>query len=391
MNPRTAIPVLHLSAPLTIAGAERVILNYLDYHDRERFQAHVASFINERKLTTNPFPDEVRSRDVDTRVISIRKSIDPRDIARVVAVIRRTGARILHTHGYRSDVIGLTAARICRIRTIATIHGWTPVTGRLRLYERADLFALRFFDRIIAVSETIHQGLLETGIRPDRVLTINNASPPRDVADTAGDSAFYRNRARQEFGLAADDFVIGIIGRLSEEKGVRYFLDALSLLKSSGLRARGLIVGDGPDDVLLRGYAESLGLRESALFAGFRRDMAPVYAAVDCIALPSLTEGIPMVVLEAFAHDRPVVATRVGGVPEIITDGRDGFLVDPRRPDLMAEKIMRVAGDRALRAELTARGRDTLATRFDPEIWARKIEAVYRDLLISEKKRISQE
>ena len=89
-----------------------------------------------------------------------------------------------------------------------------------------------------------------------------------------------------------------------------------------------------------------------------------------------------MVILEAFAHDRPVVATRVGGVPEVITDGSDGFLVEPCRPDLMAEKIMRIAGDRELRKELTARGRETLSTRFDPVAWARKIEGVYRGVLV---------
>jgi glycosyltransferase involved in cell wall biosynthesis len=179
-----------------------------------------------------------------------------------------------------------------------------------------------------------------------------------------------------------DDFVIGVVGRLSEEKGVRYFLDSLSLLNASGLRARALIVGDGPDAELLREYARTLGLQDSVIFAGFRKDILPVYAAVDCIALPSLTEGIPMVILEAFAHGRPVVATKVGGVPEVITDGRDGFLVEPCRPDLMAEKIMRLAGDRELRAELTARGRDTLLTRFDPVTWAQKIEDVYRGVLV---------
>jgi glycosyltransferase involved in cell wall biosynthesis len=187
---------------------------------------------------------------------------------------------------------------------------------------------------------------------------------------------------RQEFGLAEGDFVIGVVGRLSEEKGVRYFLDSLSLMKVSGFRARALIVGDGPDAELLRGHARTLGLLDSVIFAGFRTDIMPVYAAVDCIALPSLTEGIPMVILEAFAHNRPVVATRVGGVPEVITDGSDGFLVEPCRPDLMAEKIMRLAGDRELRKGLTARGRATLATRFDPVVWARKIEDIYRDVLV---------
>jgi glycosyltransferase involved in cell wall biosynthesis len=377
-----AISVLHLASPLTIAGAERVILNYLDYHDRDHFRLHVAAFINERKIASNPFPNEVRARSVDTRVISICKRIDLRDVARVIVAIRQTGARILHTHGYRADVVGLLAARICRIRTIATIHGWTPVTTSLRLYERADLLALRFFDRIIAVSDMIHQGFVETGIHHTRVLTLNNAVPPPDVEYAGKVSARLREDTRREFGLAADDFVIGIIGRLSEEKGVRYFLDSLSLLKVSGLRAKALIVGDGPDAELLRRYSRTLGLQDSAIFAGFRIDIAPIYAAVDCIALPSLTEGIPMVILEAFAHDRPVVATRVGGVPEVITDGSDGFLVEPCRPDLMAEKIMRLAGDRELRAGVTARGRVTLSTRFDPVVWARKIEDVYRSVLV---------
>jgi len=375
------LSVLHLASPLTIAGAERVILNYLDYHDRERFRLHVVSFINERKLATNPFPDEVRARSVDARVISICKRIDLRDVARVITAIRQTGARILHTHGYRADVVGLLAARICRIRAVATIHGWTPVTNSLRLYERADLLALRFFDRIIAVSDMIRQGLIETGIRPSRVLTLNNAAPPPDVEYTDRASARLREEARREFGLAEDDFVIGVVGRLSEEKGVRYFLDSLSLMKASGFRARALIVGDGPDAEMLRGYALSHGLQDSAIFAGFKKDIIPVYAAVDCIALPSLTEGIPMVILEAFAYDRPVVATRVGGVPEVITDGSDGFLVEPCRPDQMAEKIMRLAGDRELRAGLTARGRVTLSTRFEPVAWARKNEDIYRGVL----------
>ena len=375
------VPVLHLNAPLTIAGAERVILNYLDFHDRERFRIVVAPFINEHNIAANPFPEAVCCRRVECRVISICRSIDIRDIGKVVDAIRKSGSRIIHTHGYRADIIGLIAARLCRIRAVATVHGWTPVTNRLQRYEKMDRRALRHYDRVIAVSEAIRQGLLQTGLKAEAVVTINNAVPLPQISDGEAPSR-WRATVRREFGLAEDDFVVGVIGRLSEEKGVRYFLEALSLMRQPPPRVRGLIVGDGPEAETLRECAHSFGLGDAAVFAGFRREIPPLYAAVDCIALPSLTEGIPMVVLEAFAHGRPIVATRVGGVPEIVTDGRDGLLVESCQPEQMAEKIRLLADDSLLRELLVREAHITLITRFDPLVWAGKIEKLYNDLLV---------
>jgi glycosyltransferase involved in cell wall biosynthesis len=155
--------------------------------------------------------------------------------------------------------------------------------------------------------------------------------------------------------------ILGYVGRLSVEKGVTYLIDALARLKVKQAEVHLLIVGEGEQRANLQAQVESLGLRQAVKFLGERGDARQIIGALDLLVLPSLTEGLPNVVLEAFAYKTPVVATAVGGVPELVIDGETGWLVPPRDPHALAQAIL-----------------DALA---NPEEARRRAENAYKHLL----------
>lgn len=375
------IRVMHLNAPLTIAGAEKVILTYLEQADRQSYDVSVASFINPARCPDNPFPAAVESLGVRFLPIPINRSIDFRDIGKLISVIREHRVQILHTHGYRADLIGFIAARCCRVKLVSTVHGWMPLSGKLRLYETLDRWVLGRFDRVIAVSRPLAESLGSLWKRKDAVTLITNAVSVKDLVVSDVERRKLRTAIRHECGFQGVDYVIGIIGRLSSEKGVAHFLDGFSQLVGKHPHLKALIVGDGPERSLLTEQAKTLGIIDYVTFTGFRQDVNAIFQAIDVLVLPSLTEGIPIVVLEAFVQRVPVIASQVGGLPEIIEDGVNGLLVPPAEPERIAQALERLMTDALLLERLADSAHQLALERFDPHQWARRIEAVYSGLV----------
>jgi glycosyltransferase involved in cell wall biosynthesis len=202
------------------------------------------------------------------------------------------------------------------------------------VYLALDRASARLARRIIATSEAVAADLVASGQVPARKLvTIPNRPDPRDLAPTRP-----RDVVRRELGAGASDALIGVIARLTEQKGVADFLDALArLAHRPGWQAA--IVGDGPQRAELEARAYRLGLEPRCRFVGTRTDLGDVLGACDLLVVPSRSEGLPYVVLEAMVVGTPLIATRVGGIPEVILDGVRGVLVPPRAPDRLAAAI----------------------------------------------------
>ena len=373
---------MHLNAPLTIAGAETTILTFLEHAEKELFDLSVTSFINPIRCPDNPFPAAVEVRGGRFQLLPICRSIDVRDVGKVIRVLRKNRVQILHTHGYRADIIGLIAARYCGVRLVSTVHGWTPVSGKLRLYEALDLWALKHFDNVIAVARPLAETLVRSWGTDDKVTLLLNAVSFKGTVATSDESMQIRAAMRRECDLCPNDYVAGVIGRLSSEKGVNYFLESFPLLSVRFPQLKAIVVGNGTERHVLEAQAKKLGVLGNVKFLGYREDISDIFRALDVLVLPSLTEGVPIVVLEAFVHRVPVIASGVGGLPEIIDHGINGLLVPPGEPERIAQALEMLLTDIPHGERLAQTAYDRAMKQFDPQQWARRIEAVYSQVIL---------
>jgi len=277
---------------------------------------------------------------------------------------------LFHSHGYRPDVVDRGVARRLRIPTLSTVHGFTGGGPRNRLYERLQVRSLRRFDRVVAVSRPLMQFLETRGVRRERLRCIPNGW---------SDGTFLsRNEARRVLGLGETGFVIGWIGRLSAEKGPDVFLRALAAMGAPDVLA--CILGDGPDAERTRALAAELGLEARVRWCGVVPDAARVAPAFDVIALTSRTEGTPMVLLEGIAAGVPVVATRVGGVPDVVSE-EEVTLVPSEDSEAVASALSALLADPFTAQARALAARVRLARERDTASWVRQYEAVYRELV----------
>lgn len=278
---------------------------------------------------------------------------------------------LVHTHGYRPDILDGGVARRLGLPTISTEHGMSRMGGRTAVYEWLQMRAFRRFDAVAAVSAPIAAALVRHGVRPDRVHTIPNA--------WAGDVDFLdRDAARRELGLPLDEPILGWMGRLIGAKGGDVFLRALARLGPNAPRAA--LIGHGPEREALERLAAELGLSARVHFTGEVAEGARYLRAFDAFVLSSRTEGTPIVLFEAIAAGLPAVVTRVGGVPDVVGE-QEALLVDSEDEVGLSAAIEGVLADSVAATERASRARTGLNERFGLEPWLDRYEALYRSLV----------
>jgi glycosyltransferase involved in cell wall biosynthesis len=194
-------------------------------------------------------------------------------------------------------------------------------------------------------------------------------------------SSMTRQQARERLGIKDDRYIIGTLGRLETQKGLPYLVEALRLLSESGSRAFLLVVGSGREEERLREMVSRFGLEVCVQFLGMRRDVPEIHRAMDVFVLPSLWEGLPIALLEAMASGLPVVATPVGGVPEVVKNGKNGLLVPTKDPVALAEALRKIRQDPLLAEELGREGRETVRERYSHRRVAEEVMEIYRESL----------
>jgi len=288
------------------------------------------------------------------------------------------GPAILCTHGYKPIVMAVIGGMARRYPLVAFSHGETKESWRVSLYEAMERKAIGFAERIVCVSEAQKKRLLKYGIDERRCRVVHNAVWEPEYRCRDGSSAA-SVRARLEVPEGAK--LVVSAGRLSPEKGHAYLIEAVAQLVKDKIDAIFAFCGDGVCRDELGALAERKGVAGICRFLGFRHDLKDIFHAMDLLVLPSLTEGLPNVVLEAFACGKPVVATSVGGVPEVVRDGVNGILVPPRRPDLLAEAILHRLRNPEESRRMGMRGREIVAEEFTFEQQNRRLEAIYDEVL----------
>ena len=244
---------------------------------------------------------------------------------------------------------------------------------------RLDIQALKLCKRVLAVSDGIRNGLEERGINKEKISVITNAVPVPALA-MQNDK---RGRCfRQQHGISPEEFVFVYVGRLSEEKGLHYLLEAFSGLIRSAISARLVLIGDGPQHKVLKQRIAELDLEQRISLTGFQKQISPWLAIADCFVLPSLTEGTPMALLEAMAAGVPIVATGVGGVPDVITNGVNGLLVPCANAEALRHGMSRIIADPELRKKYRCEARKTVDSRYSVQPWCQKILQIYQGLCL---------
>jgi glycosyltransferase involved in cell wall biosynthesis len=280
--------------------------------------------------------------------------------AEVASKLADLKADILFCHGYKANLLGRPAARSRRIPAVAVSRGWTGESLRIRCYEALDRFHLRWMDEIVCVSEAQANRVRRTGVRPDLVRVIANAV---DVDRFADPDPLYRSKLHRYFRQPRS-VIVGAAGRLSPEKGFDVLIDAAERVLRTEKSVGFVIFGDGPCKAKLTRQITSLGLAGSVVLGGFRADLDRFLPHFDLLALPSHTEGLPNIVLEAFAAGVPVVATAVGGTPEVVEDEINGYLVPPNNPETLAERICDAISSEEQLHDMGANGRQRVLDRY---------------------------
>lgn len=289
-------------------------------------------------------------------------------------LLRREGVSLLHTHTLAAaNALGRLAARAAGVPVVSHLH----IESRFRratapLLRTADNASARLCAALIAVSDDTRRAYERQGY-PRRIVVVHNGVAPPAPSD--GD-------VRTELGIPAEAPLVGEVARLCDVKGQRELIAALAEVPD----AHAVLVGadleqGGAYTLALEREAERVGVRDRVVFAGRRDDVPAILETLDVFALPSWTEGLPLVVLEAMAHGRPVVATPVGGTPELVVDGETGLLVPPRDPGALADALRRLLGDSALRRRMGSAGARRVADHFGEEAMTRRVHELYLEAL----------
>jgi glycosyltransferase involved in cell wall biosynthesis len=324
--------------------------------------------IFQRTSVATPFVSTARAGNVPVQVLPDRFPGDLRTILSIARLSRSPDTSILQTHGYKANVLARVVAPFARCPWIAVLHGETWESAKVRAYFALERLAVRAADRVLVVSESMARSLVARGLQAGKVRVVHNACLIEGVSS-------------DEAHVTPKEPIIGVVGRLSPEKGVEVALRVFELVRRRVPSAQLYVVGEGPERVALEEDARRLGLGDSVVWLGYQEDLKRLYSRMSVFLLPSRSEGLPNVVLEAMALGLPVVATAVGGVPEVVTDGRSGFLTSSEDVEGLARRVADLLEDEPLRQRLAQDALHDVRSRFSLGARLSALEQIYREVL----------
>lgn len=365
------LAILHFLAPAPFGGLESTVAGLASGHARRGHRVGVVAVLEPDGIAPTGW-GHLEEAGVEV----FRWRIPARAYLSEVRAVRdlcdRWSPDVVHTHGYRSDVVAGLTARTRGAPVVSTVHGFLGGGWKNRLYERIQRWVLRSFDAVVAVSEPLERELGSAGVTDDRLHVVRNAA-------VAGEDVrlLPRKEARAALGLDDAGFVTGFVGRLSREKGPDVLLDAVAA--DPGPFGTVVLVGDGVDRRELEASAARRGLADRVRFTGEVPEAGRLFRAFDLFVLSSRTEGTPVVLLEAMAAGVPVVAARVGGVPDVVGSG-EAWLVPPEDAGALADAVGDARRDREEAERRADAAADRLARAFAVGPWLDRYEEIYRDV-----------
>lgn len=354
--------MLHAIAPAPFGGAETAVVGLVGGLHRMGWPVELVAMADAR---SGPFLDAARTLGVPVHVLDSRGRHYLRDVRGLRAILRSGDVHVVHTHGYRADILGWWAARSERRAVVCTAHGFTGGSRRNRLNQYLGVQAMRRADVTIAVSDALGHALVQRGVPAPRVRVLPNAWAPPGVP-------LARTAARHALGLDGGETLVGWVGRVSPEKGPDLAVSAVA-----GHGPTLVMIGDGPGRAQLE--RETRGRSASVRWLGARPDAWSLLAAFDVLLLSSRTEGTPMILLEAMHAGVPIVATRVGGVPALL-DETTAWLAQDTSPPAIREAVHAALANPGESRRRAANARERLAQRYATEPWVQRHMALYQSL-----------
>jgi glycosyltransferase involved in cell wall biosynthesis len=369
------IKVLKFLTNFNIGGTERQFVQLVQQMDLDRFDLHVSCFAR-----SGSFLPLVEARGIPLSTFSIRRLYSPATWMRMLQFahyLRWNRFQVVHAYGFYPNSFAVPAARLAGVPVvIASIRD----TGEVLAAEKRHVqkAVCKLATCVLANADAVKSQLIRDGYDARRLTVIRNGVdlPRLDRQEQAGP-------IRQEFGITGDSPIVAVLARLNEMKGIQYFLDAVPAVLRLFPKTRFLIVGDGPARAELQSYSEKSGFGNAVVFTGFRMDVPEILKATSISVLPSLSEGLSNVLIESMAAGVAVVATAVGGNPEIVDDGTTGILIPPRDAGAIAHAITQILSNPENAARMGSAGRERIERRFSMGRAVHETQRLYTSLLES--------
>jgi len=363
---------------LSMGGAERLMVPILKHLSRNDFDAYVCAL---QSKDGNPMADEIRALGIPVRCLEIKHLRDWNAMPRLVRYLREIGADLVHTQLEFANILGNIAARVLHLPSVCTIHVMPSpeVKTKSKFHQRLEWFALKYFcNQVISVSEEAREHHLRlSGASPNQVSTLYNGIDLSNYLNIDRE----RMNVRAELGVPPDANLLTTVAVLRQPKGIQYMIRALPAVLASNPNTVYLIVGNGSYRESLVEEVNKSGVGNRVIFAGMRKDVPRLLAASDVFVLPTLTEALPTVLAEAMAAKLPIVASRVGGIPEMIAPGQNGCFVEPEDVDGLARACIQLLNDPEKRAAMGRAGSNIVDQKFNIERQVGKLEELYMEQL----------
>lgn len=364
------LSIVHCLSPAAYGGLESVV-EALAAGQRDR--GHSVTIFATVSNPAHPFIARMGNLNIDVFDVLVSSKDIKKERRFFAETIKSLSPDVIHSHGYRPDILDIPIARKLGIPTVSTVHGFTGGDWKLKIYEMLQMRALRQASAVVAVSRNVAERLRQARVPEPKVHVIPNAYSKTAQFSSPQD----RQSARQKLGISQDETRIGWIGRISEEKGLDIMIEAAGLFKDQSIILS--VIGDGAEYDKSLSKAAALGISNRVIFHGSLQNAGDLLPAFDLLALSSRTEGTPMVILEAMGRGIPVVSTAVGGIPDMLSD-QEAILVPPNDPPALARAIEESLSFPAAARERAQSALKKLQEKYGTESWLDAYERLYLSL-----------
>ena len=364
--------ILQLISSSGFFGAENVLVQLADALQKDGSCQVVGGVIKNIETPHLEVATECGKRGIESVVFPCTGKLDLKTILLLKNYLKEHKIDIIHSHGYKSNLYSFFATILSPVKLIATCHNWLGDESKMKFYASLDRFFLRRFSAVVAVSLPVKETLLRNGISANRTRIIGNG-----IDLGRFETQTISSDVKQQFGIPESHVVIGTVGRISSEKGQIHLLKTIGRIQQQFPETTLLLVGDGD----LRNNLEKEFGGANVIFTGIRNDLPALYHCMDIFVLPSLTEGLPMVLLEAMASSLPVVATRVGDVPRVMVEDETGYIEEAGDEEGLEKSLMILLSDPVKRKTMGKKGYQRVIEGFSSSQMAHEYFKIYCDVL----------
>ena len=372
--------ILHIIDSGGLYGAEIMLLNLVSEQIKQNLEPIIAS-IGEKRVVEKPLETEAIRRGFKVKKFRMIPGPNYSGAMRILSFAHKEGVDILHSHGYKGNLLfGLMPRKIRKAPILSTLHGWTSTAGfsKMWVYEWLDRKSLKHIDAVVVVSNAMKSHPKLKGLKGINFHVIPNGIPIKKHNNPFPVTSDLNSKV---IDFCNTGFTFGAIGRLSPEKSYGDLIKALVLLNKKGIDARLVIVGEGRERSYLEGLAAQYALSEKLLMPGYLEEAKRYIPFFNIFAISSLTEGLPITLLEAMQSKVPIVATNVGGIPEVLNNGEAGWLIKPCMPEEIAEAIDSLCHNEKLASEFKAKAYHRLFAYYSSKQMAKEYLNIYNRLI----------